>query len=148
MHAWQVYRALKLVSSQQAGHNNAGAAMNCNQEQCVNPKQDQTCHVNGKTAEAQLHSSQIASDAQSGGPKPHQNSGSTSLPEEKQKAVNNSEVQERARIAVHRGRSDVPVLVSGAGHDGLAMANLTPVRCCTHICIRPDMATPTLSYEF
>ena len=33
----------------------------------------------------------------------------------------------RAEAVVQRGVSDVPVLVSGAGHDGLAMANLTQV---------------------
>ena len=37
------------------------------------------------------------------------------------------ELQSRAEAAVHRGNNDVPVLVSGAGHDGLAMANLTEV---------------------
>lgn len=37
------------------------------------------------------------------------------------------EVQMEAAAALQRGGAEVPVLVSGAGHDGLAMANLTKV---------------------
>lgn len=137
----QVYQAFQQASIQHKGRSSSSNTLTANivQDQCFNPTGGDTCQSHLEETGSDNSRSRVSQISHTTAGKLRQDRSDSSSAELQQDRCDRSsaelqqdvakdeEVQRRAEAAVHRGNSDVPVLVSGAGHDGLAMANLTEV---------------------
>ena len=124
----QMYRACKQAASEHKEQSLPSSTTDIVQDQCTNPAVETSCQPDLEAAHTQDGSSQNSQDPQSNADRGQQGDIGRGCAELQQELAKDEEVQVRAEAAVQRGASNVPVLVSGAGHDGLAMANLTQVR--------------------
>lgn len=147
----QMYRACKQAAPEHKEQSLPSSTTDIAQGECTNPAVETSCQPESEAAQTQDGSSQNSEDpqgnagrGQQGGvgnqksqdPQSNADRGQQGdigrgCAELQQELAKDEEVQVRAEAAVQRGASNVPVLVSGAGHDGLAMANLTQVRVAT-----------------